>query len=171
LERRLPFCPVTPAIGLLRRQLEKLGNDSKDATGLNADMYERATSAEIVSYYQQLMQEFLANGRVQYFPMCDYVGGGQFKSLMSGDVRRVNVRRKLVDTTYFNTAVPSTHPPRYAVASGVTCAPVNVLPRVKNPHSGYVVVGSGKTGIDACLWLLENGAAPDAITWIMPRDA
>jgi NAD(P)-binding Rossmann-like domain len=150
---------------------KKLGNDTKDATGLNAGMYERATSAEIVSYYQQLMQEFLANGRVQYFPMCDYVGGGQFKSLMSGDVRRVNVRRKLVDTTYFNTAVPSTHPPRYAVASGVKCVPVNELPRVKHPHSGYVVVGSGKTGIDACLWLLENGAAPDAITWIMPRDA
>ena len=31
--------------------------------------------------------------------------------------------------------------------------------------------GSGKTGIDACLWLLENNVSSDAITWIMPRDA
>jgi len=155
---------------------KKLGHDARDETGLNIGMYERATGAEIVSYYQQLMQDFLASGRVQYFPMCDYIGGDpvtshQFKSLMTGEVRQVNVRSKLVDTTYFNTAVPSTHPPKYAIASGVTCVPLNELPQVKQPYSGYVVVGSGKTGIDACLWLLENGVAPDVITWIMPRDA
>jgi hypothetical protein len=33
------------------------------------------------------------------------------------------------------------------------------------------VVGAGKTGIDAWLWLLENGMPPEAITWIMPRDS
>jgi len=32
------------------------------------------------------------------------------------------------------------------------------------------VVGGGKTGIDACLWLLEHGVNPDTIRWIMPRD-
>ena len=149
----------------------KLGNDAKDATGLNAGMYERATGAEIVSYYEQLMQAFLATGRLQYFPMCDYMGDYQFKSLMSGAARHVNVHKKIVDTTYFNTAVPSTHPPKYGVASGLTCIPVNELTQVKRPRSGYVVVGSGKTGIDACLWLLETGAAPESITWIMPRDA
>jgi hypothetical protein len=144
-----------------------------------AGMHERATAAELVSYYEQLMQGFLACGRVQYFPMCDYIqddssditGKHHFKSLMSGELRRVNVRGKRVDTTYFNTAVPSTHPPRYAVASGIKCVPLNALPRVKQPPSGYVVVGSGKTGIDACLWLLENGVTPDDLTWIMPRDA
>ena len=34
-----------------------------------------------------------------------------------------------------------------------------------------MVVGGGKTGIDACLWLLENQVNPDDICWIMPRDA
>jgi len=155
---------------------KKLGHDARDQTGLNAGMYERATGSEIVSYYEQLMREFVASGRVQYFPMCDYIGSDpvkshSFKSLMTGEVRQVNVRKKLVDTTYFNTAVPSTHPPRYTIASGVKCVPLNELSRVKQPHSGYVVVGSGKTGIDACLWLLENNVAPQAITWIMPRDA
>ena len=33
------------------------------------------------------------------------------------------------------------------------------------------MVGSGKTGMDACLWLLENGVPPSRIRWIMPRDA
>jgi hypothetical protein len=32
-------------------------------------------------------------------------------------------------------------------------------------------VGAGKTGVDACLWLLEHGIAPEAIRWIVPRDA
>jgi hypothetical protein len=32
-------------------------------------------------------------------------------------------------------------------------------------------VGSGKTGMDAILWLLENGVAPERIRWVMPRDA
>ena len=28
-----------------------------------------------------------------------------------------------------------------------------------------------KTGIDACLWLLENNVSPDDICWIRPRDS
>lgn len=149
----------------------KLGSDTKDRSGLNAGMCERATGAELVSYYEQVMQGFLASGRVRYFPMCDYLGNNTFKSLTSGVERTATFRKKMVDTTYLQTKVPSTQPPKYAVAPGVKCVPLNELPRVKEPPSGYVVVGSGKTGIDACLWLLENNVSPDAITWIMPRDA
>ena len=47
----------------------KLGGDSKDPHHLNLGMCERATSAEIVSYYENVMQVFLASDRVQYFPM------------------------------------------------------------------------------------------------------
>lgn len=83
----------------------------------------------------------------------------------------MTVRRKIVDAAFIKIAVPSTHRPEYEVASEVRCVPLNDLPRVVEPHSGYVVIGSGKTGIDACLWLLENGVAPETIRWIMPRDA
>ena len=38
-------------------------------------------------------------------------------------------------------------------------------------HDHYVVVGAGKTGIDAVLFLLNRGVAPDSITWIMPNDS
>jgi hypothetical protein len=157
---------------------KQLGTNSKDQTGLNVGMYERATSAELVSYYEQLMQEFVASGRVHYFPMSDYVGDWQgdhrFRSLMSGVETLVTVAKKIVDTTHLNTAVPSTHPPKYAMAEGVRCMPLNDLPQIKylkSAPSGYVVVGAGKTGVDACIWLLENGTKPEAITWIMPRDS
>jgi hypothetical protein len=152
-----------------------LGSGGKDATGLNTGMCERASSAEVLSYFEQVMQGFLATGRVSHFAMSTYLGNYRdehsFQSLTSGDVQQVRVHKKVVDATYLNTAVPSTHPPKYAIAPGLKCVPPNELPRIKTPPSGYVVVGSGKTGIDACIWLLENGAKPDSIRWIMPRDA
>jgi len=76
-----------------------------------------------------------------------------------------------VDATYSDTAVPSTHAPKYSVAPSVRCIPLNDLPKIKQQQLGYVVVGSGKTGIDACLWLLTHGVTPASIRWIMPRDA
>lgn len=152
-----------------------LGTDAKDATGINQGMLERATGAELVSYYEAVMETLLSSGRVKYFPMSNYTGDWstkhEFKSLLTGAKTQVNVARRIVDTTYLNTMVPSTHPPKYAIAPGLRCVPLNELPKVKQPHSGYVVVGSGKTGIDACLWLLENNVPADKITWIMPRDA
>ncbi len=153
----------------------KLGSEVRDATRLNLGMCDRATSAELVSYYEQLMQMFLASGRVRYFPMSDYVGDFKadhvVKSRLSGDLQSLNIRKKVVDTSYLNTSVPSTHPPKYAIAPGVKCVPPNELPRLKQTPSGYVVVGAGKTGIDAALWLLDNGVAPKDICWIMPRDS
>lgn len=35
------------------------------------------------------------------------------------------------------------------------------LSRVTEHPDGYVVLGGGKTAIDVCLWLLENGVDPD----------
>ena len=34
-----------------------------------------------------------------------------------------------------------------------------------------MIIGAGKTGADACLWLLENGVDPSTIIWVRPRDA
>ncbi len=162
----------------------KLGNGGYDTDPLNQGMSERASSAEILSYYEALMQEMVASGRVKYFAMSNYEvqhepsSAGQphvtqhvMRSLLSGATTQVSVRRKVVDTTWLNTAVPSTHPPKYAVAEGVQCMPLNNLSKVKRPPSGYVVVGAGKTGIDACQWLLANQVPADRIRWIMPRDS
>ena len=48
--------------------------------------------------------------------------------------------------------------------------PVNQLARLEETPSQYVVVGSGKTATDACIWLLARGVDPDAICWVRPRD-
>ena len=155
-----------------------LGGNATDAAGLNEGMHERATNAELVSYYGQVMGQMLASNRVRYFPMSDYVGdyAGEadrlhpFKSLLTGRTQHVSVQKRIVDTTFLQTEVPATHPPKYALAPGVNCVPVNLLARTRQAPSGYVIVGAGKTGIDACLWLLENGVAAAQICWIMPRD-
>jgi hypothetical protein len=154
----------------------ELSDWTKDTCGVNAGMYGLASGAEVLAYFDHVMQQrFLASGRVRWLPMSDYSaaadGAHQVRSLTSGETRQIVVRKKLVDATHARTEVPSTHAPKYSVSSEVTCVPVNRLPEISRPHAAYTVVGSGKTGIDACLWLLENGTPPSRIRWIMPRDA
>jgi len=93
----------------------------------------------------------------------------QVRSLTSGNSRQITVRKKVVDATHAHTAALSTRPPKYAVAPGVRCVPPNQLQTA--PHAACTVVGLGKTGMDAILWLLENGVPPSSIRWVMPRDA
>ena len=76
----------------------------------------------------------------------------------------------MVDATYLKTTVPATHTPNFTIAPGVNFIPVNDLPKIKQPPAGFVVIGGGKTGIDACTWLLENGVDPEQITWVVSRD-
>ena len=33
-----------------------------------------------------------------------------------------------------------------------------------------MIVGSGKTATDACVWLLDSGVDPDSICWVRPRE-
>ena len=156
---------------------KELSNDQIDQVGLNKGLMELATGDQVMSYFDQVMkQHFLPSGRVQYFPMCEYSGDGEFKSLLSDEHYKVKVNRKTVDGTYFKTSVPSTHKVKFDIAKGVQFEPLNYLPKLTQLNSSeqadaYVVIGGGKTGIDACLWLLQNKVNPDHITWIMPRDA
>ena len=54
-----------------------LGSDRKDTTGGNAGLYELASGAEVIAYFDQVMNhQFLPTGRVHYFPMCEYAEGG-----------------------------------------------------------------------------------------------
>jgi hypothetical protein len=154
----------------------ELASGDKDLAGPNAGLYSMASGAEVLAHFEQVMQHhFLPSGRVRWMPMSDYRAGPdgahQVTSRVSGQVHRVAVRRKLVDATHARTEVPATRPPRYTVASGVSCIPLNALTGIARPFPAYTVVGSGKTGIDACLWLLEQGVEPPRIRWIMPRDA
>lgn len=147
-----------------------LGSGSIDQIGWNKGLYELATAGEVCAYYDHVMRrQLLASGRVTYFPMSEYRGDGRFTTL-AGDDYTVSVARRIVDATYMGVTVPSMRPPPYEVGPGVTCVPPNDLPKL-GAHERYVVVGAGKTGIDSCLWLLDQGIAPDRLTWIMPRDS
>jgi hypothetical protein len=148
----------------------RLGSDTIDQVGWNEGLYELATAGEVCAYYDHVMrQRFLPTGRVSYFPMSEYRGGGRFAT-MAGTDYTVNVARRVVDATYMRVMVPSMRTAPYQVAPGIDCVPPNDLPR-HAAREHYVVVGAGKTGIDTCLWLLGQGIAPDRLTWVMPRDS
>jgi hypothetical protein len=143
----------------------------KDQVGLNRGLMELASGAEVSAYFDEVMQHtFLPSGRVSYYPMCDYGRDGEFVSRLTGERFRVK-RRKTVDATHLNTSVPLTHTPGFSVAPQVQFIPPNHLPQLNAQPAGFVVIGGGKTGIDTCLWLLENGVHEDAIQWIVSRDA
>lgn len=150
----------------------ELCHGMKDAVGLNSGMYGLSSGAELIAYFDQVMQQrFLTSGRVRYLPMSQVVGNDEVESLVTGARQQVTVRRKVVDCTHSRMQVPATTPPRYALAPGVRCVPVNELATLARPQGGYVIVGAGKTGMDACIFLLALGVDPDQIRWIMPRDS
>tara|TARA_B100000780_G_scaffold275523_1_gene242283 strand:+ start:160 stop:1557 length:1398 start_codon:yes stop_codon:yes gene_type:complete len=150
----------------------ELSGGRLDEVGLNKGLNELASGAEVSAYFDNVMrQQFLPTGRVKYFPMCEYTGNSEFVSMLTGEKFKVKVNRKTVDASYLNTSVPSTHTPNFSIAAGIRFIPLNDLPKVTSQPDNYVIVGGGKTGIDACLWLLENGVEADSISWVMPRDA
>jgi hypothetical protein len=144
--------------------------------GVNSERLEKgpedfASRDMIVAYYARVMNKLCATGRVQFFGECDYLGQGRFKSLNAdGREYHVTPRLRTVDATYTNVSVPSTRPPPYAVAEGMHAVPINALADLDRTWSRYVVIGAGKTGMDALLRLLEMGTDPDQITWVVSHD-
>jgi len=131
-----------------------------------------ASGREVLAYFERVLRKLTATGRLRHYPMCDYLGDGCFKStLMTNSVYKVHVRKKTVDATYMKVEVPAVCPPRYEVADGVQIIPIGGLVHPAHDYTGYVVIGAGKTGMDAALFLLGQGVAPSQITWIMPNDA
>ena len=149
----------------------KLGSDRIDQYGWNAGLYELASKGEILGYYDQLMRgKFLASGRVQYFPNARYSDSGEVISVVTGASFEIKAT-KVVDASYMHVGVPATTPPRYSVSNGVTCVPINDLPKFASADRHYCIIGGGKTSMDACLWLLEQGVAEQSISWVRPRDS
>ena len=139
--------------------------------GPEAGLHERADQPTICAYYEQVLAEQMVGpGRVTFFPGCDYVGGGAFVSQESGERFEVPGRCRVVDARYLAPDIPAETPPKFEVAEGARVIPVNDLPALEGTTSQYVVVGSGKTATDACVWLLGRGVDPDAICWVRPRD-
>jgi hypothetical protein len=169
--RAYPFVRLHQPSAYYGVNSRNLGSDSIDRNGWNEGLYELATAGEVCAYFDRVMyQDLLPTGRVSYFPMAQYLGDGRFRTL-AGTTYTVDVRKRVVDASYLRTVVPSMRPPPYAVGDGIDCVPPNDLPASAVGRERFVIVGAGKTGIDACLWLLRHGISPERLTWIMPRDA
>ncbi|WP_373068253.1 hypothetical protein [Gemmatimonas sp.] len=149
-----------------------LGQDAIDVAGTNAGYHELAGADEIRAYYGHVMQRhFLPSGRVRYFPNCDYLGDGRFVSTLAQTSYSVQVRKKVVDTTYLEGAIPATSALPFEVADGVRCVPAGEIARLTDRPERFVVIGGGKTALDGCVWLLERGVPASTIQWIRPREA
>jgi hypothetical protein len=152
---------------------QALGEDRINRGGLNAGHHELSSKAQIVDYYDRVMRHtFLTSGRVTWLPKTDYVRDGDrhvLRSLLGGSQREVQVS-KLVDATTADVQIPATHTPKYEYHDGAAVVPINALADIRGHYANYTVVGAGKTGMDACIWLLEHGVLADAISWIVPND-
>jgi NAD(P)-binding Rossmann-like domain len=152
-----------------------LGSDRVDEEGPNAGFYERASAAEICDYYSRALDEnLLPTGRVRFLGMSEHRGesrdGHLVVSLLDGSETLVRARRRVVDATYVQSEIPSRHVPEFAVSTGVTVIPPNDLVDLAAPAQRFTVIGAGKTAIDTCVWLLEQGVEADRIRWIRGRD-
>ncbi len=148
-----------------------LGSGSIQSEGPEAGLHERAGAAEVCAYYQRVLSErLLPSGRVEFHPSCEYLDDGSFVSRLSGQRYRAGPDCRVVDARYLGPEIPATTAPPFGVADGVRALPVNELPRLASAPGEFVIVGSGKTATDACVWLLENGVDPDSICWVRPRD-
>jgi NAD(P)-binding Rossmann-like domain len=152
-----------------------LGEDRIDHSGENAGFYERATGGEVREYFAEATARLTRLGGVRVLTRHEHLGRGsngeQVRDLSSGELHDVVVRRRVVDARYLEASIPATHASPFAVASSARVVPINDLPTAAQSASAYAVLGSGKTAVDACMWLLDNGVEPDRIRWIRPRDA
>ncbi len=151
-----------------------LGSGAVQTQGPESGLQERARRSEIQHYYDDILhRRFVGTGRVTFLGGSEYHSDGTHNlvtSLVSGETRRVEVRRRIVDSAYVSPTVPSTTPPPFGVADGVRVVAINELAGLVEAPSSFVVVGAGKTATDGIVWLLANGVQPDRIVWVRPRD-
>jgi hypothetical protein len=152
-----------------------LGQDRIDQVGENAGYYERATGEEVCDYFALAASRLTRAGQVRILTEHEHMGKGadgeQVRDLRTGALHDVAVRRKVVDARYLEASVPATHTLPFDVAPGARVVPINDLPAAARSAFSYTVLGSGKTAVDACTWLLDNDVEPERIRWVRPRDA
>lgn len=147
-----------------------LGGGKLQVSGPEAGLQERATQPEITAYFGRMLTRMLETDRVEFLPNSDFDGDRTVVSRISGARFAVPESCRIVNAHYLEPGIPAEKPPPFDVADGARVLPVNQLARLEETPSQYVVVGSGKTATDACIWLLARGVDPDAICWVRPRD-
>ena len=66
--------------------------------------------------------------------------------------------------------IPASNKPSYKVAEDIALVPLNRLSDTSSPWQRYVIIGAGKSAMDAVLHLLHNSVNPDRVVWIRSHD-
>jgi hypothetical protein len=160
----------------------EFASEQLDTHGPNKGFYALASGPEISAYFEKVMNmRLLPSGRVAYHRLAEYkgkdedTGEARIAPLLGGEEQRITVRKKLVDATFYQTSVPSTHSRSFEVADGVEVIAPGELPelwkRGEDLPQHYVILGAGKTAMDTGVWLLEGGVDPANISWVRPRES
>jgi len=167
-----PFVALHQPAAFYGVKSRELSNGEIETSGLNEGYGSLSSLDEIQSYYKAVMEDqFLPSGRVQYFPNCEYIGNHSFRSLISGEEFTVEVKKKLVQATHLTTKVPSTHTPNFSRSESTHFLPINALPKHLKKPAHYCIIGGGKTGMDAIVYLMEQKIDPAKISWVISRDS
>jgi hypothetical protein len=147
-----------------------LGGGQLQQRGPETGLQERASQPEICAYYARMLDRMVDSGKVEFFANSEYVGDRTVVSRITGERFEVPERCRVVDARYLAPSIPAEKPAPFGVAQDARVLPVNDLARLEEAPGQFVVVGSGKTATDACIWLLSRGVDPDAVCWVRPRD-
>lgn len=130
------------------------------------------SKVQILGYFERVLDKLQKTGRFAFLSQSEYLGDGRVQSLVVKErSQTLRIRRRLVDATYSQVTIPSTSPPPFDVEDDVTIVPINALDSLDRPWNHYTVIGAGKTGLDALLFLLSQGVSPQDISWVVSQDS
>ena len=150
----------------------------------------RAKRSEILQYYADVQREleskfdfeFIGGSSLDLAQL--YEGSPSKKDYVitndeTGVSSTIHVRKRLVDARNLEPDLPVSTPPKFTFPSNISVVPVNDI--VSNSSSSdvsletkkhFVVVGGGKTGMDAVTHLLtEKNVLPENLLWVVPNEA
>ena len=169
-----PFVQLHQASAFYGVASTVLGTGARQEAGPEAGLHERARRSEVEAYYDDILhRRFIGSGRVTFLGGSEHRSEGDahvVTSRVSGERTQIDVRRRVVDATYLAPTIPATAPAPFRIGEGADVAPVNHLADLADAPGAYVIVGSGKTGTDAIVWLLRNGVDPGRIVWVRSRE-
>lgn len=146
-----------------------LGSGQKYSTGVNAGYYELASGSEVLGHFRSGFQDLVDSGRVRFFGRHEINAEGRVVALDTGEPLDITPR-KIVDATFSQVNIPATHKRNFEVDPAISCEPVGRLPELASSFDRFVLVGAGKTAMDAGIWMIENGIPPEKIRWVRARD-
>lgn len=169
-----PFVKLHQPAGFYGVESEPLGNIDPKTGYEMLDPTDLSSKQEMLAYYARVMDKFIATGRVKFFPSVVY--DVSKRCFVDKDDRLQAVKFEKLVTPESNVVVPAMRPPPFPIASGRSaCAvvkPVNEI--LDEAHANYVVLGCGKTGVDAvyapatCSPSLSSLKPHTTLTWHTP---